>query len=275
MAACPETRCSWSACRCRELDRIAAFGEDAVERPVQTDQIAVERRGDHVVDADGRGVAQNGHRIFQGDRLAAVGALVEKQLVDFAARLTAIAAQPLDDPLQCVGLDGHALRAGGTFDQAFQCGVVVHVTGQGGQHGLGFREGAQIGARRQVARLDDNERIAGAGRHEILESGGRFLSRRPDADHAPATHHGHRAEFVREPRRILLQRVAGDVDDAERVLEVLADGLGQRHGPLRNQPVVVAVHDDAPDPRIRLLQERFDLAGFDLHRASIAWAALR
>ena len=115
--------------RAHELHGIAALGEDPVERAIEACEIAVEGRGDHIVDSDRGRVAQHGHRIFQGDALAGVRPLVEQQLVDLAARLAAITAQPFNDPFQRVRIDAQALRAGSAFDQALERGLVVHVTG--------------------------------------------------------------------------------------------------------------------------------------------------
>ncbi len=158
--------------RPHELDRIATLGEDTIECPIEANEVAIECRGDDVVDADRCGVTQNGHRVFQRDRFAGVGALVEQQLVDLAARLAAIAAQPLDDPFQRIGLDRHALGARRTLDQSFEGGLVVHVTGHGGQSGFGLGQGAQVRARCQVAALDDDQRIAGGRLDEVLQGRG-------------------------------------------------------------------------------------------------------
>jgi hypothetical protein len=124
---------------------------------------------------------------------------------------------------------------------------------------------AQAGARRQVAALDHHQRVAGRGGDEVLERRRRLLAGRPHADHPPTAHQRHRREFIGQPRRIVLQHVARDVDDAERVLEVLAHRLGQGDRALGDQAVVVAVDDHAANLGIRLLEKPFDLARLDLH----------
>ena len=253
-----------------ELHGIAALGEHAIERAVEGHKLAVEGGGDDVVDADRRGVAQHGQRIVERDRLAAVALLVEQELVDLAAALAAIAAQPLDDPFQRIGIDGEPLRPGGAFDQAFEGGLVVHVAGQRRQAGLGLGERAQARARREVAAFDHDQRVAGRRLDQVLQRRRRLLACRPHADHAPAAHQRHGAELVGQPRRVALQGIAADVDHAERILEVLAHGLGERQRAFGDQPVVIAVDDDAADLGIRLLQEGVDLTRLDLHTNVLA-----
>ncbi len=114
-----------------ELHRIAALREHAIESAVERHKLAVEGGGDDVVDADGGGVAQHGDRIVERHGLAAVAFLVEQELVDLAAALAAIAAQPLDDPVERLALDAEPAGARRTLDQPFESGLVVHVTGQG------------------------------------------------------------------------------------------------------------------------------------------------
>ncbi len=251
--------------RADELDGVAAFGKHAVERAIEGREIAVEGGGDHVVDADGGGVAQHGDGVVERHALRAVAFLVEQQLVDLAAALAAVAAQPLDDPFERVGIDAKAARARRAFDQPFERRLVVHVARQGRQAGFGFGERAQSGARREVAAFDHDQGIAGRRRDQVLQRRRRFLAGRPHADDPAPAHQRHRAELVGQPRRVVLERVACDVDDAKRILEVLAHGPGECRRPLGDQAVVIAVDDDAADLGIRLLQEGFDLARLDLH----------
>jgi len=122
-----------------------------------------------------------------------------------------------------------------------------------GRFGLGQR--AQRGARREVAAFDHDQRVAGRRGHQVLQRRRGLLAGRPNADHPPAAHQRHGAELVGQAGRIALQRLARDVDHAERVLEVLADGLGELQGALGDQAVVVAIDHHAADLGIRLLEE--------------------
>src|SRR5262245_3745641 len=112
-----------------ELHGIAALGEHPVEGAVEGYEIAVEGAGDHVVDADGRGVAQYGERVVEGDGRGSVALLVEQELLDLAAALAAIAAQPVDHPVERIGLDSKPASAGGALDQPFEGGFAVHIAG--------------------------------------------------------------------------------------------------------------------------------------------------
>src|SRR6266481_829526 len=94
-----------------ELHRIAALGKHAVEGAIKGYKLAIEGGGDDVVDADGGGVAQHGERVAERYGLAAVAFLVEQELVDLAAALAAIAAQPLDDPVERIGIDAEPAGA--------------------------------------------------------------------------------------------------------------------------------------------------------------------
>ena len=99
--------------------------------------------------------------VVERHRLAAVAVLVEQELVDLAAALAAIAAQPLDDPLQRIGFDGEPVRPRRALDQPLEGGFVVHVAGQGRQAVLGLGQRAQARARREVAALHHDQRVAG------------------------------------------------------------------------------------------------------------------
>ena len=199
-----------------------------------------------------------------------VADLVKHELVDLAAGLAPVAAQPLDDPRQRILFHDEAVRLGRALDQPLEVLFGIGVTRQCRQRVLGLGQRAQAGARREIAAFEHDERIAGTCRDEVLEGRRRLLSGRPHADHAPSAHQGHRRELVGQARRIALQRVAADIDDAERILEVLAHGARELYGPLGDQAVVVAVDDDAADPGIRLLQEGVDVARLDLHAAFIS-----
>ena len=235
--------------RPHELHRIAALGEDAVERPVERDEVAVEGGADHVVDLHRRAVAHHRCGILEGDRLRLVADLVEHELVDLAAGLAAVAAQPLDDPLQRILFHGEAVRLGRALDQP--------LAGLPRNRGSRARRPGVSSVSASARRLERGVRLPPSSTMSASPAPAATRFSSAVADSSPA---GRTRTTLRPPIRDIAEnssaRRAGSPFSTSPAISTTRNGsLRSSHTvsrelrrPLGDQAVVVAVDDDAADP---------------------------
>ena len=247
--------------------------EDAAEHAFDPHGIAFGCRHHRIVQLERRRVADREPGILELDPAALAG--VERELFEFGARQQAIAPEVLDQELAGVAARGDPVRRQGLADHRGQLARRIGIAADRDGRLRRLEGPAQRRAGRQLARLDNDQCLAGRALQKPRKQLGERVAGAAHAHHPPPAGQAQLGGFVGEPRGIGGERRRHQIGDAKRIFEVGTDRTRHRFGALTHQALIRAVQQHGANFRIGPLQKRGNPRRGEPHnRSARRWGLL-